>query len=375
MPKKVILKKPVRSRAKVSGQSNKSLSLKVRALLNRRIVVAFALLFVGLGGYLIYNASFAAQTVLRSGMAGNQCIDSNAGVWDCNGSGGETWAGLQVAGQIKVGGVCLKEAGASASTGTAQDHRALGADIVTYSCGSTSAPYGGAWHWDSSHRLHNNHAESKGGSFCLDVTGSQTHGNLELWSCNGGGNQQWFVGTSATPTPAPGGGGGGGYNDPFRSVSNLSQSRIDQGVDFGGSGPVYAIGPGTITNVYNSGWPDGIFITYKLTDPAISQYGVYVFMAEACTPSVSVGQHVTSSTVICHMYGASGGIETGFAQPPGNGNSLAKPCFDGNDSTTYGIAFNQILQGLGTRISGRRSSTVTCSSSLPGLPSNITNLL
>jgi hypothetical protein len=300
MPKKVILKKPVRSRAKVSGQSNKSLSLKVRALLNRRIVVAFALLFVGLGGYLIYNASFAAQTVLRSGMAGNQCIDSNAGVWDCNDSTGEKWAGLQVA-------------------------------------------------------------------------GSQTHGSLELWSCGGGGNQQWFVGTSATPTPAPG--GGGGYNDPFRSVSNLSQSRIDQGVDFGGSGPVYAIGPGTITNVYNSGWPDGIFITYKLTDPAISQYGVYVFMAEACTPSVSVGQHVTSSTVICHMYGASGGIETGFAQPPGNGNSLAKPCFDGNDSTTYGIAFNQILQGLGTRISGRRSSTVTCSSSLPGLPSNITNLL
>ena len=37
-------------------------------------------------------------------------------------------------------------------------------------------------------------------------------------------------------------------------------SRIDMGVDYTGSFPLYALGSGTITNVYNSGWPGGKFI-------------------------------------------------------------------------------------------------------------------
>jgi hypothetical protein len=270
MPKKRSkTKAAVASRVKLAGGKSARVTL----------AAAFALAFVGLGGYLIYNASFAAQTVLRSGMAGNQCIDSNAGVWDCNGSGGETWAGLQVAGQIKVGGVCLKEAGASASTGTAQDQRALGADIVTYSCGSTSAPYGGAWHWDSSHRLHNNHAESKGGSFCLDVTGSQTHGNLELWSCNGGGNQQWFVGTytGSNPTPPPGSTSYSCYVSGYGSPSNTLCAYLAHSVEnHGYSGSAIQAEMTCASNIFwrESGWRSDVWNGGSTAPTGSGAYGI-----------------------------------------------------------------------------------------------------
>ena len=39
-----------------------------------------------------------------------------------------------------------------------------------------------------------------------------------------------------------------GYLNPLRGVSGLVPERVDMGVDFGGAGPVYAIGDGIITN-------------------------------------------------------------------------------------------------------------------------------
>ena len=39
-----------------------------------------------------------------------------------------------------------------------------------------------------------------------------------------------------------------GYQNPLRGVSGLNPERIDMGVDFGGSGPVYALGNAVITN-------------------------------------------------------------------------------------------------------------------------------
>ena len=57
------------------------------------------------------------------------------------------------------------------------------------------------------------------------------------------------------------------YRDPLRSVSGLIPERVDMGVDFGGAGPVYALGNAVITNATssNSGWPGGGWITYRLT--------------------------------------------------------------------------------------------------------------
>src|SRR5439155_929639 len=48
-----------------------------------------------------------------------------------------------------------------------------------------------------------------------------------------------------------------GCQNPIRGVSNLRAERIDQGVDYAGSGPVYAACDGVIeyANYNDRGWP------------------------------------------------------------------------------------------------------------------------
>jgi murein DD-endopeptidase MepM/ murein hydrolase activator NlpD len=138
-----------------------------------------------------------------------------------------------------------------------------------------------------------------------------------------------------------------GYANPLRAVSDLQSWRIDQGVDFNGVGPVYAIGDGVITDVYNSGWPGGVYIAYQLTDGPAA--GDYVYCAESISPTVSVGETVTPNTVIGNMFNGPYGIETGWANPGGDGTTMAMISgqFNGNNSTAYGYNFSQLLQALG----------------------------
>ena len=106
------------------------------------------------------------------------------------------------------------------------------------------------------------------------------------------------------------------YLNPFRNVSGLIPERIDQGVDFSGAGPVYALGDGVVTNAvaYSPGWSGG-WITYQLTDgPA---QGLTVYLAENITPTVQVGQAVTAYTVVGDMFNGYLGIESGWSQSTG----------------------------------------------------------
>jgi murein DD-endopeptidase MepM/ murein hydrolase activator NlpD len=106
------------------------------------------------------------------------------------------------------------------------------------------------------------------------------------------------------------------YLNPFRNVSGLIPERIDQGVDFSGAGPVYALGDGVVTNAvaYSPGWSGG-WITYQLTDgPA---QGLTVYLAENITPTVQVGQAVTAYTVVGDMFNGALGIESGWSQSTG----------------------------------------------------------
>lgn len=106
------------------------------------------------------------------------------------------------------------------------------------------------------------------------------------------------------------------YLNPFRDVSDLIPERIDQGVDFSGAGPVFALGDGVVTNAtqYSPGWSGG-WITYQLTDgPA---QGLTVYLAENITPAVQVGEHVTAYTVVGNMFDGALGIETGWSQATG----------------------------------------------------------
>ena len=106
------------------------------------------------------------------------------------------------------------------------------------------------------------------------------------------------------------------YLNPLRNVSGLVPERIDQGVDFSGSGPVYALGDGIVTNAtaYNGGWGGG-WITYQLSDGPDA--GLVVYLAENVTPTCVVGERVTPSTEIGDMFEGGDGIETGWAQATG----------------------------------------------------------
>jgi hypothetical protein len=143
-----------------------------------------------------------------------------------------------------------------------------------------------------------------------------------------------------------------GYLNPLRNVSGLLAERVDMGADFGGSGPVYALGDGVITNATGSsgGWPGGGWITYKLTDGPDA--GLMVYVAEDVTPAVQAGQHVTSSTVIANMYNGGDGIETGWAMPDGASAESEMTEAGGISGggpfpTMIGLSFEGLLRSLG----------------------------
>ncbi len=151
-----------------------------------------------------------------------------------------------------------------------------------------------------------------------------------------------------------------GYANPLRAVSNLLPERIDMGVDFGGAGPVYALGDAVVTNATGSsvGWPGGGWITYRLTSGRDA--GLTVYLAEDVRPTVTAGQRVSSSTVIANMFSGSAGIETGWAMPDGSSAESQLPVAGGISGngpfpTVVGLNFEELLQKLGVPAAPNRS--------------------
>jgi murein DD-endopeptidase MepM/ murein hydrolase activator NlpD len=142
------------------------------------------------------------------------------------------------------------------------------------------------------------------------------------------------------PTP-------GTYDNPLRGIAALNPERVDQGVDYSGYGPIYAVGDAQILSTSNSGWPGGTFICYKMTDGPAA--GLAMYSAEDIEPTVSVGQTVNAGTVIGNMYEGPDGIETGWADPSCDGVTMARDYgqFSGSNSTAYGANYSQMLAWLG----------------------------
>ncbi len=142
------------------------------------------------------------------------------------------------------------------------------------------------------------------------------------------------------------------YLNPLRAVSGLSPERVDEGVDFSGTGPVYAVGAAVVTQAQadNGGWPGGGWITYQLIDgPAV---GEVVYLAEDVIPTVQVGQKVTPQTVIAHMLNGSDGIETGWAMLDSASSESELPEAGGIGGagpfpTAVGMNFDDLLVALG----------------------------
>ncbi len=167
----------------------------------------------------------------------------------------------------------------------------------------------------------------------------------------------------ATPAASPTTGGCAagsttGYQNPLRDITGLGAARIDQGVDYTGDGPIYAIGNGTVDYVNTgSGWPGengsaGTFLSYILNDGSAA--GKRVYVAENCTDvKVHVGQTVDSSTVLCTLHNVFPYLETGW------GDQTVKPPVDlaaayvaygavpDGTATAYGKNFSDLLKSLG----------------------------
>jgi hypothetical protein len=140
-----------------------------------------------------------------------------------------------------------------------------------------------------------------------------------------------------------------GYVNPLANA-HVTPERIDQGVDYAGTGTLGAIGPGVVTNVVKagSGWEGGGYVEYKLT--AGPYAGKSVYYAEGVMPTVSVGQTLTAGQPVARLIpGAPHGIEIGWAA--GRGQESYADAYGGGYSegnpTAAGKAFSDLVASLG----------------------------
>jgi hypothetical protein len=145
-----------------------------------------------------------------------------------------------------------------------------------------------------------------------------------------------------------------GYVNPL-AHARVTPERIDQGVDYAGTGTLAAIGAARITHVATSGtgWP-GAFIEYQLSrGPDV---GCYIYYAEGVSPAsgLHVGETVRAGRPIATIIpGYSSGIELGwgariatttYAAKRGQWN--ARNDAD-NIATAAGKSFSALIASLG----------------------------
>jgi Peptidase family M23 len=145
-----------------------------------------------------------------------------------------------------------------------------------------------------------------------------------------------------------------GYTDPLRAVRGLHRLRIDQGVDYAGSGAILALGEGRVTMAkdHDPGWLDGGVVVYRLSRGLFA--GKYVYVSENITVSVKAGQTVRAGEKIATLHDAYPNLETGWAAGKRD-KTLADvdkhrciPCSDVGDwSTIEGRNFDHLLVVLG----------------------------
>ena len=134
----------------------------------------------------------------------------------------------------------------------------------------------------------------------------------------------------------------GGYVYPF---PGLSTERTDQGKDFGGSGPVGAIGAGTVLRDTDwSGWPGSGGIVYRLSDGARAGSNVYVM--EDFKADKGVGSRLTAGEIIGLALGGPDGIESGWANASGTGPLTPYGGAPDGTATLGGQNFASFVAGL-----------------------------
>ena len=145
-----------------------------------------------------------------------------------------------------------------------------------------------------------------------------------------------------------------GYVNPLTGTK-VTPERIDQGVDYAGSGSLVAIGTGRVTHVATAGtgWP-GAFIEYRLLDGPDA--GCHVYYAEGVTPEpgLRVGDTLLAGQAVATIIPQSGsGIEIGWGAGT-NTTSYAAATHRwnaGNDADNVpsgpGKKFSALIKALG----------------------------
>jgi hypothetical protein len=145
-----------------------------------------------------------------------------------------------------------------------------------------------------------------------------------------------------------------GYVNPLAGAT-VKPERIDQGVDYAGSGTLVAIGSARIIHLAttNTGWP-GAFLEYQLLSGADA--GCYVFYAEGVAPAagLTVGDTVAAGQPIATIIPKwPTGIEIGWASGLGT-KAYAKVAGqwsttddEDNIATPAGKNFSALIAALG----------------------------
>jgi murein DD-endopeptidase MepM/ murein hydrolase activator NlpD len=129
------------------------------------------------------------------------------------------------------------------------------------------------------------------------------------------------------------------YVSPFLSATT---GRIDQGVDFTGTGPIAAVGDAEILATGAPGWPEGGGVLYRLTSG--QRAGQVIFVYEGIAAAVHAGQHVSAGDQI-GTFVPGGSIEMGFADAAGVPLSHAE--YNEGDETQWGREMASFLNSIG----------------------------
>jgi hypothetical protein len=172
-------------------------------------------------------------------------------------------------------------------------------------------------------------------------------------------SQRRFAAGGGVPGYQQGGGVGRGAQIPGVTYRNpvgpgAVGSRIDMGVDYTGTFDLFALGAGTIRNLYNSQWPGGTYMTLQLDE---GQYKNDLwYYAEHIQPAVGVNQHVQAGQRVGHAPGGYPWTELGFSAnatgetmaaasgQSARGQAAGDP---GRYTTAWGALANNVIVGLG----------------------------
>ncbi|MDX6610668.1 MAG: hypothetical protein QOF85_2593 [Solirubrobacterales bacterium] len=132
------------------------------------------------------------------------------------------------------------------------------------------------------------------------------------------------------------------YVNPFGLSTNLVTGRIDQGVDFTGTGAIVAIGDAKVLQVGAPGWPEEGGVLYQLLDGPLK--GETIFVYEGIDATVQPGQTVKAGEQIA-TFRPGGSIEIGLADAAGTPLSHGE-YFEGK-VTQGGLQMFSLLQALG----------------------------